>query len=1347
MAFLSQLGKAIVSVEIDSENFSASLKSVKDDVEKHVGTLGSTMKGIGAGLTAGITVPLTAIGVAATSFAMDFNAAMANVATLIPGNTARINELKSAVQTMAVDTGKSTDDLAGGLYEIIGAIGDSADTLKILDINAKAAAAGLATTKEAISFTSLVTRNYGDTSAEAFQKVADLGFQAVNLGVTTFPELAQSMGAVVPMAQATGVSMEELFAIMATFTGVTGNTSEVVTQTSSAITALVAPSKELEAVYETLGVASGETLIKQHGLVGAMQLVAKAADDTGTPLIKLVGRKEAWNIVTAAAGSQAKSFSEKLKAMGDVAGTTDRALKEQQEGINKTGFQFEQLTQRVTVTAQKLGDALMPALQSLFDNVISPGLTVLEGMVSVFSKLPQPVQTVAIGAAALAAALGPVLFVVGGLVSTLPTVTAGLGIAKVALAGMGTTATLTSAALTGIGIAVAAWSLSKIAEASSLIYELWQQTKQADKDAVAYAKQGQRAMAEALRTTGLEAKDHAEALDLIRSRLAGLRGETAPTTDESSKLFAAWQRGKADAKALAEESQRLAGSKKTLAGATGEAGRATTNYQSRVAQLAKDLGGLDAAERREISTRIDLGDKAEDLAKEFKVSVTAINDVVEAHKKGEQASKQHAEGMKQLREQYNGKDIIDNAMKLSTVLGEVGASVITEAEAGQMSKAFGDALDKMVKRGEAQTPQFKRLMKDWLTAMSKEMEVTTYDNSIFWTNFFKDPPNEQTGKQVQAGLTKWMNDQVIGSMKPTKAQNEKFWGDLLGEMPDVTPDMSNFKPSMLKSIGKELSKGEFALEMGRTIVDAIVTGRSAEEIGGAIGSMVGMAIGLGISSGNPIVAQALGTAGALIGEWIGGLFGGDDEEAAAVQQMRDQMLAAFGGVPEAFREIAKEAGVAERQINVLLNTGDPEDFRRHWDAVKPLLDALKSQYEGLGKAIEGVNQISEGLAGNLEKSIKSQTDALTVQHDARMAQLKEQGASEEELAKERDKFTEEMKKHTFTATEEQQIAVDRLGTFVTATFADMVRRTGDAASAVLAMKPAFETLKDSVNKFGLEGNAATKHLLKMYDTINNNSAVFTTLSGLGKVMEGLGQALVTDKDLASAFGSELAFQFKNLVDGGVDSREALALMQPQLQKLWEAQEKFGEFTDEGTKAMLDQAAKYNLVGPDMKDVNKQILDVLVQIRDMFRNDIPGAIPRTQNALDSLRAPNLRGRITFDVEGAEGASPEVVMDPTRHGAARGIYGNWGTGTPVMLHGPEVVMPLDRFEAAMNRQWDRAMEMRAGGDVGGYGGDIVIDAVLKLDEREVGRFTKRITQDALRRGEIRVPPSAVRQSGVQ
>jgi hypothetical protein len=152
--------------------------------------LGQSVTNIGKNMTLGVTLPIIGASAAAFKFASDLNSLMANVQSL-GLTTSRVEDLKNGLQSLAVTSGISTDIIAGGLYDLISAFGDSAETAQLLEINVKAASAGLSTVQEAISLTSAVTKGYGDTSARAVQNVSDLAFQTVKLGQTTFPELAK----------------------------------------------------------------------------------------------------------------------------------------------------------------------------------------------------------------------------------------------------------------------------------------------------------------------------------------------------------------------------------------------------------------------------------------------------------------------------------------------------------------------------------------------------------------------------------------------------------------------------------------------------------------------------------------------------------------------------------------------------------------------------------------------------------------------------------------------------------------------------------------------------------------------------------------------------------------------------------------------------------------------------------------------------------------------------------------------------------------------------------------------------------------------------------------------------
>jgi ABC-type transporter Mla subunit MlaD len=123
--------------------------------------------------------------------AMDFNTALAPIETLIPGQTDRINELKGAILDLSPSVRQTAEDLAAGAYNIISAFGDSSDTAAKLEISARAAAAGCTSTNNAINLLSAVTKAYGDTSAAAQGKVADLAFVTVRNGLSLLPRTSE----------------------------------------------------------------------------------------------------------------------------------------------------------------------------------------------------------------------------------------------------------------------------------------------------------------------------------------------------------------------------------------------------------------------------------------------------------------------------------------------------------------------------------------------------------------------------------------------------------------------------------------------------------------------------------------------------------------------------------------------------------------------------------------------------------------------------------------------------------------------------------------------------------------------------------------------------------------------------------------------------------------------------------------------------------------------------------------------------------------------------------------------------------------------------------------------------
>jgi len=309
------------------------------------------------------------LGGLATGAAVKFEKQMANVATLLDGDVkTKIGNMGEAVKKLSSDTGTSTELLTDGLYQVVSAFGETDDAMKILEISTKGASAGNATVTDSVNLLSAVTKGYGDTSAKAAQQTSDLAFLAIKLGQTTFPELASSMGKVIPMAGAMKLGQEELFGAMATLTGVTGTTAEVSTQLRGVLQGLIKPTDGMSASLKKMGYENGTSAIETLGLKGTLDKLKDSVGGSDAELIKMFGSVEAGTAVLALTGAQADNFTTKTKAMGEAVGATENAFKTQQATVSAM---MEKMKASFDVVMITLGEKLLPQFNRFLTWIIA----------------------------------------------------------------------------------------------------------------------------------------------------------------------------------------------------------------------------------------------------------------------------------------------------------------------------------------------------------------------------------------------------------------------------------------------------------------------------------------------------------------------------------------------------------------------------------------------------------------------------------------------------------------------------------------------------------------------------------------------------------------------------------------------------------------------------------------------------------------------------------------------------------------------------------------------------------------------------------------------------------------
>lgn len=408
---LEPVTSKVIELKTREERAVSSIKKVSSALSKvkESKTINFVAKGAAAVTKAAATVAVAgtvaavgavaAAGTAATKQAIDFQSEMQNVATLLDGDVSgKVKSLGAEVKKISMDTGVSTSNLTSGLYEVVSAFGDTADSTKQLEVATKAAKAGNAETADSVKMLSAVTKGYGDTSAAAVQKAADLAFQTVKLGQTSFPELAASMGAVVPLASTLKVSQEQLFGAMATLTGVTGSTSEVTTQLKATLQGFMSPSNEMSKALKKMGYSSGAAALESEGLGNILNKLKASVKGDEVAFAAMFSSVEAKNAVLALAGTQAENFATKTEAMNTASGAADEAFKRQTSSVKEMAARIKNSG---SVILTSLGERALPVLE--------------KGLSTVANYMPQFESAVT----SAADAVGPVFEVAGGAVTKL----------------------------------------------------------------------------------------------------------------------------------------------------------------------------------------------------------------------------------------------------------------------------------------------------------------------------------------------------------------------------------------------------------------------------------------------------------------------------------------------------------------------------------------------------------------------------------------------------------------------------------------------------------------------------------------------------------------------------------------------------------------------------------------------------------------------------------------------------------------------------------------------------------------------------------------------------------------
>lgn len=280
---------------------------------------------------------------------------MSEISTIISDEELpMMDKLTQGVQAMSQAYGKSSSDVAKGLYDILSAAFSAGDALTLLNTATKAAIAGLSDIRTSVDVFTTVLNAYGMSVYQA-ARVSDVLFQSVIRGKFQFEDLESALGYIVPIAAQVGVAFEEMMAALSTATRFGLHIDMAARGLAMAIQGIINPSNEASKAAEKYGVEMNGLALEVLGLKGWFEQLNEASDEFGSQILsEIIPNIRSLRVAMVLAGDEGLAgFNDDLQKLADMGNKTEVAL----ERIMKTSsFLSSQLTQEMEQTKREVGE-------------------------------------------------------------------------------------------------------------------------------------------------------------------------------------------------------------------------------------------------------------------------------------------------------------------------------------------------------------------------------------------------------------------------------------------------------------------------------------------------------------------------------------------------------------------------------------------------------------------------------------------------------------------------------------------------------------------------------------------------------------------------------------------------------------------------------------------------------------------------------------------------------------------------------------------------------------------------------------------------------------------------------
>lgn len=378
-----------------------------DSVGKTMENVGGKMSSVGSSLTRYVTAPIVALGTAAVKTTADFDASMSQVAAVSGATGKEFDALREKAREMGAKTKFSASEAADAFNYMAMAgwkTGDMLDGIEGIMNLAAASGEDLATTSDIV--TDALTA-FGLKAKDSGHFADVLAAASANAN-TNVSMLGESFKYAAPVAGALGISAEDTSIALGLMANAGIKASQSGTALRTGLTNLAKPTKQMQTYMDKYSISLKQnddgsinlrdTMIDLRAKMGNLSESEQAAAASA-----IFGKNSmaGWLAIINASD---EDFEKLTSAIDNCDGAAEDMATTMQ---NNLAGQITILKSALQELAIQIGDALMPTIR----NIVSK----IQAFVEKLQQMDEGTRNTIIKIAAFAAAIGPVLVVVGKL--------------------------------------------------------------------------------------------------------------------------------------------------------------------------------------------------------------------------------------------------------------------------------------------------------------------------------------------------------------------------------------------------------------------------------------------------------------------------------------------------------------------------------------------------------------------------------------------------------------------------------------------------------------------------------------------------------------------------------------------------------------------------------------------------------------------------------------------------------------------------------------------------------------------------------------------------------------------